>query len=97
MPIGARAFIWDELNGMRLLQDVLENNAGLNLVGWNLEVAESISNDGMTIAGFGTNPSGNIEAWVANINPIPEPSTMLLFGTGLAGLMAWRYRKGVKS
>ena len=29
-------------------------------------------------------------------DPIPEPSTMLLFGTGLAGLAAWRYRKSVK-
>jgi len=28
--------------------------------------------------------------------PIPEPSTMLLFNTGLAGLGLWRYRKGVK-
>ncbi len=25
--------------------------------------------------------------------PIPEPSTILLFGTGLAGLTAWRHRK----
>ena len=25
--------------------------------------------------------------------PLPEPSTMLLFGTGLAGFAAWRYRK----
>ena len=24
---------------------------------------------------------------------IPEPSTMLLFGSGIAGLAAWRYRK----
>ena len=29
--------------------------------------------------------------------PIPEPSTMLLFGTGLAGLAAWRYRKGMNA
>lgn len=27
---------------------------------------------------------------------VPEPSTMLLFGSGIAGLVAWRYRKSVK-
>jgi hypothetical protein len=31
------------------------------------------------------------------VQPIPAPSTMLLFGTGLAGLAVWRYRKTVKS
>jgi hypothetical protein len=30
---------------------------------------------------------------VLNVKPVPEPSTMLLFGSGLAGLVAWRARK----
>ena len=27
------------------------------------------------------------------MKPVPEPSTMLLFGSGLAGLLAWRWKK----
>jgi hypothetical protein len=37
--------------------------------------------------------------WVLRktVAPIPEPSTMLLFGTGLAGLIGLRYWKGGKA
>jgi len=30
-------------------------------------------------------------------NPIPEPSTIFLLGSGLAGLATWRYRKTGKA
>ena len=47
----------------------------------------------------GASKDGNYAyAWAVrdgDVAPIPEPSTMLLFGTGLAGLAAWRYRRGV--
>lgn len=74
------AFIWDETNGMRNLKDVLENDYGLNLFGWNLTNATGISSDGTVICGNGINPNGYDEAWIATI---PEPSAFLLIGFGV--------------
>ncbi len=76
--LGNEAFIWDTINGMRSLKDVLESG-GLNLTGWTLSEARGISDNGLTIAGSGTNPSGQNEAWIATI---PEPATLLLLGLG---------------
>lgn len=47
----------------------------------------------LNIAG-GTDPAVFVTSIKGTV--IPEPSTMLLFGTGLASLAAWRYRKSVK-
>ncbi len=85
---GTEAFLWDATNGMRNLQSVLTTDFGLgaSLTGWQLAEARGISADGLTIAGFGTNPSGDTEAWVAQLQVVPEPGTLLLLGSGLAGL-----------
>lgn len=51
-------------------------------------------------ASFDPYGSFSINGWSVdqgNGGIVPEPSTMLLFGSGLAGLAAWRYRKGVKA
>ena len=60
--LGDGTFIWDATNGMRSIKDVLTNEFGLNLSEWTLEEAFAISDDGLTIVGTGTNPSGDTEA-----------------------------------
>jgi probable HAF family extracellular repeat protein len=74
-----KAFIWNAASGMRNLQDVLVNDCGLDLTGWNLYSARGISDDGLTIVGYGRNRYGNYEGWIATI---PEPATMILLGFG---------------
>jgi probable HAF family extracellular repeat protein len=82
---GDTAFIWTQAQGMRNLKEVLTDEYGLDLAGWTLSNARAISADGHAIVGFGTDPAGFTEAWLALI---PEPSTGLLVVLGLAGLTA---------
>ena len=77
---GQTAFIWDSAYGMRNLQQVLVDlGSGSELTGWSLLNATGVSTDGRTIVGYGTNPDGNTEAWIATV---PEPSTFVLAAAG---------------
>jgi hypothetical protein len=89
--LGFEAFVWDPTNGMREIDEVLEalGLAG-DLTGWSLNRALAVSGDGLTIVGYGTNPSGSPEGWIA---VIPEPSSALLFVSGLALLACKRNSK----
>ena len=79
---GLEAFLWDPENGMRGMKSVLTTDYGLDLSGWTLSVAQAISDDGRVIVGYGRNPSGNTEGWIATV---PEPgSAALLVFTALA-------------
>jgi len=63
---GTAAFIWDEENGMRNLQQVLEDDFELDLTGWDLTAALGVTSNGsITVTGEGTNPDGDFEGWVA--------------------------------
>lgn len=66
---GDCTFIWEAQHGIRSLHEVLINDYGLDLTGWQLSEARGISADGNTIVGFGTNPAGQNEGWIANLAP----------------------------
>jgi uncharacterized membrane protein len=69
------AFIWDPKDGARSLQTVLTTQYGLNLTGWSLEDATDITGDGNTITGYGIDPQGFNEAFVAIL---PEPNAFCI-------------------
>ena len=67
MIVGASqsgAFLWDEVNGARLVSDILTDLGVDSITGWHLEEARAITPDGNYIAGIGRNPDGVTEAWV---------------------------------
>jgi probable HAF family extracellular repeat protein len=89
--LGREAFVWDPANGMRNLKQVLVDEFGLNLTGWQLSSANAISDDGTTIVGTGTNPIGRGEAWRA---VIPEPASLALL---VMFLLTWQSRRAGRS
>lgn len=91
----AFAFVWTPTDGMRRLQDVLiaEHGLGPQLANWTLNNAYDISDDGRTIVGYGTGPSGKLEGFVA---VVPEPSAAAagFIGMSAMGLARRRGRNG---
>jgi probable HAF family extracellular repeat protein len=66
---GGCVFIWDSSRGLRDLQQVLSADYRLDLIGWRLDRATGISHDGTVIVGYGRNPAGATEAWLADLSP----------------------------
>jgi hypothetical protein len=71
---------------MRNLRDLLIAS-GLNLEGWTLAEPTGISADGTVVVGYGTNPAGATEAWLA---VVPEPSTAAVLLIPAVALVAGR-------
>ena len=71
---GGEAFYWNEKNGIRSISRWL-TILGADMTGWELLSARGISADGNTVVGYGRNPQGQIEAFIALV---PEPSALAL-------------------
>jgi uncharacterized membrane protein len=83
-------FIWDAVNGMRSLSDVL-TGAGVSLGGWQLSSVAGISANGSVIVGTGTAPDGHLQAWVVDFNGVaPESSVGCLLLLSSIGLLRRR-------
>lgn len=82
------AFYWTEHLGMVSLKDHLLSLGATGLDGWILRSATGVSADGLTIAGFGVNPQGFDEAWIAHI---PSPSSCALLA--MAGVLGTKRKR----
>jgi uncharacterized membrane protein len=75
------AVVWIDGTGPQRVRDVL-TDAGADLTGWELDDAAAISMDGLSITGFGLNPAGDREAWIATLPSCPTD----LDGDGTTGV-----------
>lgn len=76
-------FLWTVEDGIRSLSDVLTDDYGIDLGGWELSFVRGMSDDGLSIVGRGINPSGDMEAFYVRI-PSPGSATLLVMTCGLA-------------
>jgi probable HAF family extracellular repeat protein len=85
------AFIWSPADGMRDLSTYLAD-AGVDVGTWRFDLAQGVSDDGLTIVGIGRRmPSFNQEAFVVSI---PEPASLVLALASATLLLPRRRRTG---
>lgn len=71
VAVGQVGLIWDAANGMRYLADILAAES-IDLTGWSISSISDVSADGRTMTGYGINPSGDVEGWIARL---PDAAT----------------------
>ena len=79
---GGGAGMWTQASGWVDIRSHLIALGATGLTGWHLESAMAISDDGLAIVGYTTNPSGQMEAWLARLTPL---YASVCFGAVLGG------------
>jgi uncharacterized membrane protein len=96
---GSEAFRWTAAQGMQSIQSLL-TAACVNTAGWTLISATAVSGDGQTIVGYGRDPNGKDQAWIAHIAASSSPasarttSTATVRATLPGGTVTARRRSG---
>ncbi|WP_210421141.1 PEP-CTERM sorting domain-containing protein [Lacipirellula limnantheis] len=85
------SFVWTAASGMLNLRDVLAAGGATGFENWTRLYAYGISGDGSTVVGYGRNPNGQDEAFVANIQ-VPEPTAVSIAMFGVGAVAARRRR-----
>jgi MYXO-CTERM domain-containing protein len=85
------SFVWTAASGMLNLRDVLAAGGATGFENWTSLYVNGISGDGSTVVGYGRNPNGQDEAFVANIN-VPEPAAAWIGMFGVGAFAARRRR-----
>jgi probable HAF family extracellular repeat protein len=65
-PSSTRAVRWDETQGVSAIETLL-TASNVDLSGWQLLHASGVSMNGKVVTGWGTNPSGAVESWIARL------------------------------
>jgi uncharacterized membrane protein len=78
--VAGEAVLWTADNSIQRVSELLTDlGLGAAIEGWSLFDATGVSADGRTIVGYGFNPQGQGEAWIAHV---PEPSALVLIIMG---------------
>jgi uncharacterized membrane protein len=88
LDLEKEAYIWTaESSEMRSLRSILEEDLGIDLTGWLFDQPPLISADGGVLLALGTNPEGELEAFVSYV---PEPAGGIYAGIAF---LAWLGRR----
>lgn len=73
----AEPFITTKRSGRFMLSEYLQRHCPKEIAGWTLRSVRAISSDGRTFVGWGENPKGKTEAWMATIGDPRRPQSEL--------------------
>jgi probable HAF family extracellular repeat protein len=77
-----QAFLWTAVDGMKSVQALLSAE-GVSTAGWTLTSAQGVSADGQVIVGYGVDPNGRTQSWIAKLGIVQPTVSFSAFSAQL--------------